>query len=160
MDDIGATVPLELLSKERPRSGDCVLLHDDDMSADLSEELAGKGAWFLQWVTEGSDRSEMVREHTIRIRQDVRDRTTALAVKNVGELLQEMRLRSTNTLHMIQPLCGEVRDEVMGLKDTLAKEGVRVLFHRRAWDELYFPFAKTGFFPFWTSVKRRLHREG
>jgi hypothetical protein len=34
-----------------------------------------------------------------------------------------------------------------------------VLLHRRRWDSLYFPFAKSGFFPFWSAVKRRLERE-
>ncbi len=158
LDDNGAIVPLELVTTDTPRSGECILLHDDDLSADLGVEFSVPGLSFLQWSAGGAYRSEVVRDHVARLRHDTRERTNAIAVESIEAVLQEMAGRSTKVLRVMKPHCGELHADIMRLTERLSTDGIEVVFHRRGWDELHFPYAKSGFFSFWTSVRRKLER--
>jgi hypothetical protein len=158
MDEIGGIVPLEPVSTHPPRSGECVLVHDDDMSADLSLEVGVPHVAFLQWCGLGEDRSPVVNSHRELLRRDTQDRSHAVVVETEEGVIQAVQARSTQVLHIVKPHCGELQGSIANLTAMLEKSGMRVIFHRRAWDESYFPLAGSGFFPFWTAVKRRLNR--
>lgn len=156
MDDVGGIVPLEAVSKEAPRPGDCILLHDDDLSADLSPELAGSNLSFLLWNRPVADRSDSVIEHLTTIRRDAGVRTNATSVESVECVVRQMGLSASTVVHIMKPHCGELRREILELATQLNAQNIAVVFHRREWDETYFPLAKAGFFPFWTTAKRRV----
>jgi deoxyribodipyrimidine photo-lyase len=158
MDDSGELVSLETVSIEMPRSDDLVLLHDDDLSADLSEELAGRNSRYLLWDRSVGERSSVVREHLEQLRCDVRERTSAASVANAEAIVSEASRRSSTRVHTIKPHCGEIDHEISGLKESLSSHGIEVVFHRRRWDALYFPRATSGFFSFWSPIKRKFER--
>jgi maleate cis-trans isomerase len=158
MDDSGHVVSLETVSNETPRSGDLVLLHDEDLSADLSEELAGRNSGYLLWKCSVGGRSSVVREHLEQLRRDVEERTSAAPVANAEAIVREASRRSSVRVHMMKPHCGEMDPEVSSLKESLSSHGIEVVFHRRTWDAQYFPCARSGFFSFWSPVKRKFER--
>ena len=158
MDYSGEVVPLETVSSETPRSGDLVLLHDDDLSADLSEELAGENISYLLWALPVEDRSSVVREHIERIRRDVGERTSAVPIVNAEAVVHEASRGSSTRVHMMKPHCGVIGHEISGLKESLSSHGIEVVLHRRKWDALYFPRATSGFFSFWSPIKRKFER--
>jgi deoxyribodipyrimidine photo-lyase len=159
MDDIGAIVPLEPLSADLPRPGDSVLVHDDDLSVDLSQEFSSTGLAFLMWTPICGEGSPLVLSHQEGLRRDAVERMGAAYVNDAEAIIQEMKRGPSRRLHVMLPPCGEVRSDFDRLAEVLSSHGVEVLLHRRRWDSLYFPFAKSGFFPFWSAVKRRLERE-
>lgn len=160
MDEVGAVVPLESVSKQAPRPGDCILLHDDDLSADLSPEIGGGGNPFLLWNRPEEDRSDVVLNHLKGIRHDVMERTGAVHVESSDGVARQMGRYASKVVHVMKPHCGELQHEILTLSTALELEGISVVFHRREWDESYFPNAKAGFFPFWAAAKRRLERGG
>lgn len=156
MDDLGGSVPMEALAREAPCPGDCILLHDDDLSADLSPELAGSNLSFLLWNPPLALRSDSVFDHLTNIRRDAGFRTNAKSVESAESVVRQMDLSSATVVHIMKPHCGELLREILALATQLAAQNIEVVFHRREWDETYFPLAKAGFFPFWTAAKRRL----
>jgi deoxyribodipyrimidine photo-lyase len=158
MDDIGAPVPLETVSNQPFSPGECILLNDDDLSAELTPELAGSDRSFLLWDRAQGGRSDLVRNHLTNLRSDTRERTGAMSVDSVEGVVRHLERSSPTVVHIMKPHCGEVQRELLALTTKLATEGIVVVFHRRRWDESYFPLAKSGFFPFWTAAKRRLER--
>jgi len=158
IDEIGGIVPLEPVSTHPPRSGECVLVHDDDMSADLSLEVGVPHLSFLQWCGPGGSRSHVVNNYRELLRRDTRDRSHAVVVETEEGVIQAVQARSSQVLHIVKPHCGDLQGSIAGLQAMLERSGIRVILHRRAWDETYFPLAGSGFFPFWTAVKRRLDR--
>lgn len=158
MDDVDAPAPLQSLSNEPVEAGEYVLLHDEDLSADLTPELAGTDPSFLLWDRVVGDRSDVVRNHLTNLRRDTGERTSAVSVNSAEGVFRHLERSSPKVVHMMKPHCGEVQREVLDLATKVATEGIMVVFHRRRWDEAYFPFAKAGFFPFWTAARRRLER--
>jgi hypothetical protein len=158
MDTIGDMVPLEVVSTKAPQPDECVLVHDDDLSADLSAEFAGSTPHLLEWVEGKEFCSEVVRDHVVKLRRDTRERSNAVSVDTDQSVIQEMARRSSKVLHVMKPHCGELEGVIYKLTASLAKHGIKVMFHRRGWDESFFPCARNGFFPFWTAAKKRLER--
>jgi deoxyribodipyrimidine photo-lyase len=151
MDDVGPMVPLQPIPGEALGPGGCVIVHD------LSQELCTAGSHFLYWKGAAPDRSPVVREHLEALRTDVEERLNAVSVADAEALLGELSRRSCTKVHIMKPLCGEVQHEISVLSDTLTSHGIQVVFHRRGWDAEYLPFARSGFFSFWSAVKSKLH---
>lgn len=158
MDHSGEVVPLETVSSETPRTDDLVLLHDDDLSADLSEELAGRNSGYLLWERSVGGRSSVVQEHIEHLRRDVGERTSAVPVAETEAVVREASQRSSTRVHTMKPHCGEIAHEISALKESLSSHGIEVVLHRRKWDALYFPRATAGFFSFWSPIKRKFER--
>ena len=158
-DDIGAIVPVYTLSSERPRPGDFVLVHDDDLSVDLCEEFSSSELVFLVWMNACEERPSLVLNHLEALRRDAGERMRAAYVEDAEAIAQEMKRGVSRRLHVMLPPCGQVRSDFEGLDEVLSSHGIQVLLHRRGWDSLYFPHAKSGFFSFWSAAKRHLERE-
>lgn len=158
IDHSGDVVPLESVSSEIPGSRDLVLLHDDDLSADLSEELSGQNSGYLLWKGAQGHRSSVVGQHVEHLRCDAGERTSAAPVASTEAIVLEMSRRSSTRVHLMKPHCGELAHEISELKGGLSLHGIELVFHRRRWDALHLPRATSGFFSFWSPIKRRLER--
>jgi deoxyribodipyrimidine photo-lyase len=156
IDDSGYIVSLETVSSETPRACEFVLLHDEDMTADRSDELAGPSSGLLLWGPSVNERATGVCDHLELLRRDVEERTNAVRVANSEAVVHEMSRGSSTRLHMMKPHCGQTLIQISGLKEDLSSHGIEVVLHRRRWDAQHFPLAKTGFFSFWSSSKRVL----
>lgn len=148
--------PLSAVSTTRPPSGSAILIHDDDLTPDLSDELWGKGHHYAILVSEKSHQSDKVVEHRAALRRDAACRTNASLVSTTAELEAFAEGLGTTTLHAFMPSVGYYRSRVMELVHELAQKSISFVWYRRAWDAQYFPLARAGFFPFWQKVRPSL----
>ncbi len=166
-------MPLREVSATPPPPGSVILLHDDDLSADLAEEWRteeqkrGEGSSPQGTAQESSRRfqyvvldrelcafSEQVRAHITRLRSDTATRVDAPLVRTVEELVPFVKQSPTPTVHTFIPPIGEGRIALEHLAEQLELRGVSVVWHRRVWDARYMPLAGGGFFGFWGRVRQ------
>ena len=160
--------PLREVSTAPPPPGSIILLHDDDLSADLAGEWrTGEGSPLHGKTQEATQRfryavldleltslSERVRAHITRLRADTATRVEAPLVRTAEELFPLVKQSPTPTVHTFIPPVGEGRIAVEHLAEQLELRGVSVGWHRRVWDTRYMPAAGGGFFGFWGKVRR------
>ncbi|MFM7803911.1 MAG: hypothetical protein ACKPGK_05410, partial [Verrucomicrobiota bacterium] len=56
----------------------------------------------------------------------------------------------------LRPAVGPLGDAIPGIEAALARDGRKILWCRRSWDERLWPQASAGFFGFWEKARRRL----
>lgn len=148
--------PLAEVTSTSPPPGSAVLIHDDDLSADLSDELGSEAFRYAVLDYETPHQGGNVHEHLAALRRDTALRAHAPRVSTVNEVLDFVHSTGGDTLHAFFPAVGYHRFIVMMLARELAQQGISVVWHRRAWDGQYQPLARAGFFSFWQRVRRSL----
>lgn len=155
-DDVVTVRPLTSVWQGTLPSGSCVVAHDDDLSVDESSDLSGRGARFGILRRSLDERSEGVRAFVDKIREDARDRMNGAFVDTFDQVEEWVRGCGERTVYAMLPRCGFETPRLETLRVTLQERGLELQFLRRAWDARYFEHARSGYFPFWNSVKKSL----
>jgi deoxyribodipyrimidine photo-lyase len=134
-----------------PRS--LILLHDDDLSADLSGELKTPGAHYAVFAPPPHESSAEKATFISSLRNDTAERVSAELVTSAEEIAASTSKLGVTRVHMMSPRVGFERDTIITLAAQLDELGVSVVWYRRGWDEQFMPLARRGFFPFWEHVK-------
>ena len=158
-DSVGEPRPLESLTDSLQAPVRCMLLHDDDLSADLALGGATSEISFCALATEDCDRSAIVNEFLSLVRGDALERTGGVSASNAETIAGWVSRRGEAVVHAMFPRCGREALLLERLRSDLRGYGTELVFLRRAWDARYFPKAKAGYFPFWSSVKKELSRD-
>jgi deoxyribodipyrimidine photo-lyase len=150
--------PLKPLARAESTAVRHLLLHDDDLSADLC--LNGGRGGFRSCVLkiEKSERHEIVHSFLSQARSDALRRTGGEFVSTAHDIAEWMRGEGETVAHAMLPRCGDELPILKSLRDELRQHGITIEFLRREWDERYSPFAKSGYFPFWSAAKKLLLR--
>lgn len=150
--------PLVDVSSVPPPADSLILIHDEDLTVDLSEELGGSPFQYMILNDERLHLERKVREHLISLRKDTANRCGALSVSTVEEVVSLVERVGIKQLHAFMPPVGYGRASVLTVTEELLRRGFPVIWHRRGWDTDYMPLARAGFFPFWQRVKPFLVR--
>lgn len=155
-DSSVVVTPLQEVPSAPPPPGSLVLIHDDDLTPDLSGELGSPEFGYVVLNSEKLQQSERVLRHRMVLRNDTAHRARAPLVSTSEEIITLMEDVGVNAVHAFLPPVGYDRDMVMQIADQLTQEGFSMVWYRRSWDARYLPLARTGFFPFWQQVRRGL----
>lgn len=155
-DDVGPPQPLSPVLEGLVPEGSCVLVHDDDLSVDLSPEVSGRGARFCVLGRDLSERAERVGAFVNQLRGDAQNRMNAESVVGVNEVERWTSDHGARCLYAMRPRCGYETPMLERLHRELHERGIELIFLRRDWDSKYYRFAQSGYFPFWNSVKKDL----
>lgn len=136
----------------------CMVLHDDDLSADIVFGSSSKGIRFCAIGSDETQRSALVNEFLSQVRGDALARTGAELFSTTEQIARWMNQAGETLIHAMLPRCGRETPLLEGVRSGLRQRGLDLVFLRREWDERYFPLAKAGYFPFWSSVKKALSR--
>lgn len=147
---------LKAASNVPPCQGSLVLLHDDDLSADISDELGVKEVYYALFTGRKPHQSLKVHEHLSTTRQDAAARSGASLISTAEELAELATARGVSTIHAFFPFVGYDAAVLQQLADEIAERKISFVWHRRGWDEKLFPFARGGFFPFWQKARHLL----
>lgn len=156
LDGSHESTPLRTVSTAPPGDGALVLIHDDDLSADLSSIFR---SFKLQYAVLDSARvhqSDRVNAHVRALRHDTAKRTGSPLIRSAQELIAHARALEATAIHSMLPRIGFGNSSLMQLSGELNREGFSTVWHRRSWDERYMPLARGGFFRFWETVRRGL----
>lgn len=157
MSDLPAEiVPLPEVSSAPPHAESIVLMHDDDLSIDLSAELGKNDLSYAVLDRKTAEQSDLVYQHRIALRRDAAHRSGAPLISNTEQLVALADRRGATRVHSFLPSVGYERALLMQLANELAPRGIQLVWHRRAWDARYQPIARAGFFPFWQKVRQSL----
>ena len=151
--------PLEELppvSHQTPQSGSLIILHDDDLSADLSEEFTFDAAHFCVYAPPLTESSHQKAAFVSALRADTAQRLGGPLVASVEEVVELARNIGVDQAHMMMPRIGFEREGTTRLSLDLRTFGISTLYHRRSWDEQVMPYARSGFFKFWERIKASL----
>lgn len=157
-DGIDGAKPLHALPSPPQASLRCVLVHDDDLSVDLYLKDAMDGIRYFVLKIDLSSRADTVMGLVQQLRNDFVARTRGVMVIGVEDVARCMQDAGERVMYATLPRCGEELPVVMRLREDLHERGIDLVFFRREWDERYFPLAKSGYFPFWSSVKEELRK--
>jgi deoxyribodipyrimidine photo-lyase len=146
--------PLMEVAAAPPREGSLVLLHDDDLSADLSDEFSSCEPRYALLDVSRETQSARVASHVQALRKDTETRTGAQVVRTAEDLSAFATRVGIATIHSMVPPLGFEYSTLMRLAQELEHKGVSIAWHRRAWDARYLPLAHSGFFPFWQKIQQ------
>lgn len=149
-------VELPPLSSETPPEASLIILHDDDLSADLSGEFAGRGAHYCVFAPSLVESSRQKIALMSELRGDTAQRVRGPLVSSAEEVSVLARKVGCDRAHTMMPRVGFERDSVTRLSSELRASRIPVVYHRRAWDERLMPHARSGFFKFWERIKSSL----
>jgi len=144
-------------------------LHEDDCAVEIGAlnalRPAGIIAFRPQPNGQSSGMSELRRLHLLRVLEDGCDRaarqfqcevdfqdSTTLATRLAGWAAG----KKLDEVVAYAPFVGPLGDHMSSIREALEARGITLTWVRRPWDAELFPFAKSGFFPFWSKVERRL----
>ena len=147
---------LNPVSDNAPPAGSLILLHDDDLSADLSPEMQCPGAQFCLFAPPLRESSAGKAAFISALRQDAtlrREAKPAASAKEISELAREI---GTSEIHAMTPRVGFEQEYISALEERLTEVGISVVWHRRAWDSRLMPLARGGFFKFWEQARELL----
>lgn len=139
-----------------PPAGSLILLHDDDLSADLSPEMRCPGAQFCLFTPPLSESSAGKVAFVSALRQDTTVRREAKPVSSADEISALARAIGATEIHAMTPRVGFERKDIGALEERLTRLGISVVWHRRAWDTRLMPLARGGFFKFWEQARELL----
>ncbi len=151
-----------------------LLLHDEDLDAtSLLSEHALAGLTAVAGMADPSDRSplavsEAVRRFTIAAVDDAASRVTdargraavTLSADLSSSVLRWARSEGLDCVVAPRAPVGPVAERLAGLGDALAAEGIRLTTVGRRWDDLAWPHASRGFFPFREKIAGLLAQQG
>jgi len=150
--------PLIEATDTPPPRGSIVLLHDDDLSADLSDQFSAQELNYVLFGAPRERQSTRVATHVAALRKDTATRSKAEIINTADELAAFTTRVEASTIHSMVPAIGFERLALMKLSRELEQRGVSITWHRRGWDASYMPLARSGFFPFWEKLRRELVR--
>lgn len=136
-----------------PETGALIVLHDDDLAADLSPELSAPETRYFLYTPGDQPSSNLTESFRASVRNDTAKRCNAVLSSSAGEIASSARESCVSQVHMMIPRVGFEQDDIRNLANELTTLGVSVVWHRRAWDERLMPLARSGFFTFWERAK-------
>jgi deoxyribodipyrimidine photo-lyase len=144
-----------------------VVLHDEDLCLELSP-LAGARPHAVAHLAPlaASDTPAPRAAWLERARADAATRAAAHfgcsihRCDSLDAVLNVCGTAEADSLAMMAPAVGPLRDTLQGLYAQAAARDVQVVAITRAWDSALAPYATRGFFPFWAEVGPRLEKTG
>ncbi|MEM6821546.1 MAG: FAD-binding domain-containing protein [Verrucomicrobiota bacterium] len=100
--------------------------------------------------------TEAMQDAVDRISENLGVEAKLLAGDLAETLLAESKRLGVKQVFAINPAVGPLRQQLDRITKELNTNGIRLETFRRSRDELIWPLAKKGFFPFWQSMKKRL----
>ncbi len=152
-DKVGPASELPRVSRETPAPGSLIVIHDDDLSADLSAEFIGRGTHYCLLAPPLTHSSPLKNSLITSLRADAAQRTHAPLVSTAQDIVDFAKCQRVSQVHMMAPRVGFDRASIVKLESELRARGIEVSHHRRTWDERLMPMATSGFFKFWEAVK-------
>ena len=76
------------------------------------------------------------------------------AIENLDSLISAIQQQQIKHVVLMAPFIGPLHDSLTGLHEHLSQHGIELTLLRREEDNRYFPYAKSGFFPFWKKASR------
>ena len=140
-------------TSDTPRSGSLILLHDDDLSADLSVELEGTDLHYCLFTPTVRESSSAKATFVSALRDDTSKRCKATLITSAKDIAGLAQALDTSQIHTMIPRVGFECEDVRTLTMELRTLGISTVWHRRVWDERLMPKARGGFFKFWEHVK-------
>lgn len=168
MDEVQARpdLPNELTAPDLKQRA-AVLLHDEDFCLETSPVAGLHPAVVLQFVPETDPalptpraqwleqaRTDAARRAGEHFRCEVR------VCRTREEMGQVLTAEAVDSVVMMEPFVGPLRDQLQGWLADLAPRGISLAGLRRKWDCALQPHARRGFFPFWNKVGRVLAKSG
>jgi hypothetical protein len=168
MDEVQAwsDLPNGLTTPEHERHA-AIVLHDEDFCLESSPAAGLQPAVVLQfmpdadpplpppraaWLAQArADAAKRAGEH---FRCEVR------VCRTREEMEQAGAAEAVDSVVMMEPFVGPLRDQLQGWPMDLTMRGMSVVRLRRKWDAVLQPQASRGFFPFWNKVGRLLAKSG
>jgi deoxyribodipyrimidine photo-lyase len=144
------------VSTETPRAGSLILLHDDDLSADLSGELACDAAHYCVFTPRPVECSNRKIDLLSALRTDAAKRIAGPLLSSADEVFRLAQKVGADQVHMMIPRIGFELDSITRLSSELRTLGISFFHHRRSWDERLMQHARSGFFTFWERAKSSL----
>jgi deoxyribodipyrimidine photo-lyase len=148
--------PLAPIASAPLPHGSLVLVHDDDLSADLAAQLSSTELHYAVLELPRTEQSERVRSHVTTLRGDAANRAGAHLVSSAESIATLARNLGVATVHSFIPPLGFEHQALMDLALGLKELGISISWHRRAWDTRYMPLARGGFFRFWEGARREM----
>jgi deoxyribodipyrimidine photo-lyase len=146
---------------ETPGTEPAVLLvHEEDLSVECALPQSFAPSAVILWRT--PPRSAVRAAWMERAIAETRVRLQAAfgqepqAASDLPSLIRCMESQSVRRIVMAAPCVGPVRDALQPFLGWCATSEIPVTAVRRRWDAQVFPFAKSGFFPFWNAVRPQL----
>ena len=143
------------------------MLHDEDLCLELSPLSGARPRAVAHLAPAAASDSPAPRAAWLeRARADAAARAAAHfgcpvhRCESLDALLSVCDAAEADSLAMMAPAVGPLRDALRGLDAQAAARDVQVVAVTRAWDSALAPFATRGFFPFWAEVRPRLERTG
>lgn len=149
-------VPLLDVTNTSPARGALALLHDDDLSADISPEFSPHDLSYAVLDVERNHQSAAVARHVSALRADTAHRTRARVVRSAEDIAALAAEAGVSTLHSMLPPLGFEQSAIERLSEALLQKGISITWHRRSWDAQYMPLARSGFFSFWERVRETI----
>jgi len=138
---------------DTPPGGALILLHDDDLSADLSPEMNCTGAHYCLFTPSSHEASNPKSAFVSTLRQDTTLRCAASLVTSAEDISALAGTIGTAEVHAMIPRIGFERGDISALEERLTRAGIAVVWRRRAWDVGLMPLARGGFFKFWERAR-------
>lgn len=158
------SIALPTLTEECPPSlqRTALLLHEEDLSVEttaLASLLPQALGFFLSSNENFASARNEWRARAFadaRTRAEQHYRHPCTNVSSPQEILAWLQRENIMRVVMMQPFVGPLRDALSSLFELLAPHNIELITVRRREDTELFPFAQSGFFPFWKKASRRL----
>lgn len=148
--------PLREVSTTPPAPGSLVLMHDDDLSADATDQFSSRGVSYAVLDCPRTFQSENVQEHVSALRNDAARRAKAPLISSAEELVLLAQKVNAKDVHAFLPPIGHEGLHLHKITDELSQGGIPIVWHRRPWDARLMPLARAGFFGFWERARAGL----
>jgi len=148
--------PLAPIASAPLPHGSLVLVHDDDLSADLAAEFGSSELYYAIFEIPRSEQSERIRAHVDLLRSDTLKRTGGRLINSVDEVVSLTKELGVKEIHAMLPTVGFEHTSLMDLASKVSHHGISLVWHRRAWDARYMPLSRSSFFRFWEEAQRSL----
>jgi deoxyribodipyrimidine photo-lyase len=140
-----------------------LLIHEEDLSIETSSlaTLRPQAVGFYQQDESPSPARQAWREQAFADaiqRAQTHFQKPCVTLTSTQEIIDWLKRDNISQLVMMHPFVGPLRDALMPLNATAKTHGIEIMFLRRREDTELFPFAQSGFFPFWKKASRWIAR--
>lgn len=171
-DPVPSARPIPPVASPVPGTRIGLLLHEEDLHPE-SLPIPRDGIAAVAGASDAASRSALpvaanVQAFTDGALDDATGRAAAafgleavrLATADPSAVLEWAASASLDTVAIPYPPVGPVQERMLALEPVLASEGVALVRIRREWDELAWPHAARGFFPFRERIPSLLRSQG
>jgi deoxyribodipyrimidine photo-lyase len=172
LENIVATIPISLSNQmvlpyqsfaTTPAitpSACALLIHEEDLSVETTAMGHTNFHALISWTPIASEESSARSCWRTQAFADACERASQhfqLDCNELGDfdaLIEKLLQHNIKQLLMMAPFVGPLRDAFNGLHERLSDHQIELIYLRREEDNRFFPYAKSGFFPFWKKASR------